>query len=127
MGAENQRPFAGKRPLNLIDLNIDEPDLKSVWAELLHGRLWGRIMMYLILVILAYVVWCVFLYSWQDRLVWPADLAQPQSAKPKNAETISLPIRARRRGGILVLPGEARRKREAGPRGHLFPWERGTD
>jgi len=68
------------------------PTLKSVRAELLHGHWWGRIMMYLIIFILVYVVWCVILYSYQDRLVWPTDLAQPQSAKPKNAETISLPI-----------------------------------
>ncbi len=71
---------------------------KSVWAELLHGRLWGRIMMYVILGLLAYVVWCIVLYSYQDHLVWPAELAQPQEPKPKNAESISLPIE---RGGSV--------------------------
>jgi hypothetical protein len=49
-------------------------------------------MVYLILVIFAYVVWCVLLYCYQDRLLWPRDLAQPQAAKPKNAEVISFPI-----------------------------------
>ncbi|MGO8702419.1 MAG: alpha/beta hydrolase [Candidatus Brocadiia bacterium] len=49
-------------------------------------------MAYLLIFILAYVVWCVFLYSWQDRLVWPAELSQAQSARPKNAEAISLPL-----------------------------------
>ena len=68
------------------------PTLKSVRAELLHGRLWGRIMIYLILVIHVYVAWCVILYSYQDRLVWPTNLAQPQAAKPENAEVVSLPI-----------------------------------
>jgi fermentation-respiration switch protein FrsA (DUF1100 family) len=69
-----------------------KPTLESAWAELLHARLWGRIMVYVILVILAYVLWCVILYSYQDHLVWPRELAQPQSAKPKNAQAVSLPI-----------------------------------
>jgi alpha-beta hydrolase superfamily lysophospholipase len=67
-------------------------------AEFLHGRLWGRIMIYLILVILVYAGWCVILYSCQDRLVWPTDLAQPQAARPKNAEIVSLPIEP---GGVV--------------------------
>jgi len=75
-----------------------KPTLKSVWAELRYGRFWGRIMSYLIIVILAYVLWCVLLYSWQDRLVWPAELSQAQSARPKNAEAVSLPIE---RGGAV--------------------------
>jgi fermentation-respiration switch protein FrsA (DUF1100 family) len=49
-------------------------------------------MIYLIVAILAYVAWCVILYWYQDRLLWPTDLTQPQSAMPKNAEAISLPI-----------------------------------
>ena len=69
-----------------------KPTLKSVWAELRYGRFWGRIMAYLLIFILAYVLWCVLLYSWQDRLVWPAELSQAQSARPKNAEAISLPL-----------------------------------
>ena len=75
-----------------------KPTLKSVWAELRYGRFWGRIMGYLIIFILAYVLWCVLLYSWQDRLVWPAELSQAQSARPKNAEAISLAIP---RGGAV--------------------------
>jgi fermentation-respiration switch protein FrsA (DUF1100 family) len=75
-----------------------KPTLKSVWAELRYGRFWGRIMSYLIIVILAYVLWCVLLYTWQDRLVWPAELSQAQSARPKNAEAVSLPIP---RGGAV--------------------------
>jgi hypothetical protein len=86
-------------PADLINLpTAMKPTLKSVGAELLHGCWWGRIMMYVILVILAYVLWCTILYSYQDRLVWPRELAQPQSAKPKNAEAVSLPIE---RGGAV--------------------------
>ena len=72
--------------------------LKSIWGELLHGRLWGRIMIYLILAILAYVAWCAILYSYQDRLLWPTDLTHPQAARPKEAEVVSLPIE---RGGAV--------------------------
>jgi fermentation-respiration switch protein FrsA (DUF1100 family) len=74
------------------------PTLKTVWGELLHGRVWGRIMIYLILVMLAYVVWCVILYSYQDRLLWPTDLTYSQTATPKDAEIVSLPIE---RGGAV--------------------------
>jgi hypothetical protein len=55
-------------------------------------------MMYVILVIALYLIWCAFLYSYQDRLVWPRELAQAQSARPANAQVISLPSE---RGGVV--------------------------
>ena len=54
-----------------------EPEIDSVAPppdRRRRGRWWVRAVAY---VVLGYVAWCVVLYLYQDKLIFPADMAPP--------------------------------------------------
>jgi fermentation-respiration switch protein FrsA (DUF1100 family) len=52
-----------------------------------HKHWWFRMVIYLIV---AYVAWCAILYLYQDRMLFPADMAGAPSPRPRDAQAVAI-------------------------------------
>lgn len=75
-------------------------------------RWWFRAMVY---VVVGYIAWCIILYLYQDRLLFPAEAVSAPRTTPKDAEIISVHAKDGGRCVSWFIPAESGERAKAAP------------